>query len=108
MEMVALAEVAPGRRLARPVTNSAGAVLCPAGTALTPALIEKLVNAGIDGVYVHGGGRQGLGVQERMDNLRKRFAGVTDPALLELKKIVETRLEAMAAQESGDAGAQGS
>jgi len=98
MELVSLVEITPGRILARPVANSAGAVLCQAGSLLTEALIEKLENAGIDSVYVQGGGREGPTLEERLAALQTRFTRVADPALLELRAIVEARFDLMRRQ----------
>jgi methylmalonyl-CoA mutase cobalamin-binding subunit len=81
------------------VTNAAGAVLCAPGCALTPSLIERLANAGVETVYIQGGGRRGPAAADRLQVLQARFDGITNPAMMELKKAVEYRLEAIRKQE---------
>jgi hypothetical protein len=95
MELVRILSVRPGQVLARDVANTAGAVLCPAGSRLTRAVIERLKTAGIDSVVIEGVDNRGPTPQERLDVLRRRFAGVDDPILLQVKATIENRLQLM-------------
>ena len=52
MPRILLSKAQPGQVLTRPVTTSAGVVMVQAGSPLTPALIERLTNFGVDTVVV--------------------------------------------------------
>lgn len=97
MYLISVGELEPGQVVARAVTNASGAVLCPSGLELTQAIINRLVNAGIDTVAVEGGRTDVARVQERIESLNTRFAGVTDPLLIKLKEAMEIRLRALIA-----------
>lgn len=81
-----------GQVIAQPVTNKNGAILCPAGFTLNASVIERLKNAGVDSLAVEGGAPTGPSIDERLSMLEQRFAGVSDPMLLQLKGIIQRRL----------------
>ncbi len=95
MYLVSVGELEPGQVVAKAVTNASGAVLCPPGLELTQAIIDRLVNAGIDHVAIEGGATDVARVQERIDSLNTRFSGVTDSLLIKLKEAMETRLRTL-------------
>ncbi|GMU91551.1 MAG: hypothetical protein AMXMBFR4_06090 [Candidatus Hydrogenedentota bacterium] len=94
MQMVSVATLAPGQVVAAPVTNSGGAILCPAGFTLTESAISRLQNAGIEFVSIQGDAAtcENAAAHVRLENLEKRFSRVSDPILLELKDAVAARL----------------
>jgi hypothetical protein len=97
MQLVSVATLSPGQVLAAPVTNSGGAILCPAGFTLTESAISRLRNAGIEFASIEGdaGGGDDAATQARLESLEKRFGGVSDPLLLELKDAVAARLHSI-------------
>lgn len=95
MYLVRIAELEPGQRLAKAVTNANGAVLCPAGFELTESTIERLKNAGVESVVLEGGSSNADAIKERLGALDARFAGISDPAMIRIKTIVENRLRSM-------------
>jgi hypothetical protein len=95
--LVPIGHLEPGQIVARAVTNSGGAILCPPGLALTQAIIDRLSIAGIDHVAVKGSGVEKEHIQQRLDALEARCRGLTDPLSLQLKNLMECRLRAMLA-----------
>ena len=104
MKVVRLEQVNPGDVTADYVRNGAGGILVAPGTELTEAHLRRLKIAGVDTVPV--GGQDTLNevdlakLQRRIEDLNLRFTGVTDPLLLEIKKIAGGRLQAMLPAES--------
>lgn len=82
----------PGQVVADAVTNSKGAVLCPMGYQLTEQAIQRLSNANIGAVWIEGSAKPGIDIDARQAELDKRFAGISDPVLLGIRKILEDRL----------------
>jgi len=92
MESISIAAARPGHILAKAVTNATGAVLCPPGLRLTQATIERLRNAGVQSLIVEGGKDAGRALDERLADLQRRFAGIDDPLMLQIKAALEKRL----------------
>ncbi|MCC6489789.1 MAG: hypothetical protein IT364_20035 [Candidatus Hydrogenedentes bacterium] len=99
MYLVRIAQLEPGQRLAKAVTNANGAVLCPAGFELTESAIARLRNAGVESVVLEGGSSNADAIKERIGALDARFEGVTDPAMIRIKETVENRLRSMLPRE---------
>lgn len=97
MYLVQVGELEPGQIVAKAVTNSGGAILCPPGLELTQAIIERLARAGVDNVAIEGGGSSAERVHQRLDALEFRFRDVTDPLLLELKGAMDRQIRSMLA-----------
>lgn len=97
MQLCKISDAAPGMALARPICNSEGAVLCPAGFVLTDVAIQRIENAGVEAFFIEGGEESGPTPAERIEELNRRFAGITDPLMLELKSIVENHYAAKGA-----------
>ena len=95
MYLVRIAELEPGQRLAKAVTNAKGAVLCPPGFELTENVIERLKQAGIETVVIEGGTTNDASIRERLAGLESRFNGVTDPDMIRIRTLVENRLRMM-------------
>jgi putative cell wall-binding protein len=98
MRRLPISEVLPGQKLARAITNASGVVMVQPGTALTPALIERLQALGVDSVLIAGdpaGLGAGPSVDERLRELDARFAGhEQDGWMMQLKDIVARQLRA--------------
>ncbi len=92
MFLVSISSVQPGQVIAKAVTSSSGAVLCPPGFRLTESAIERLRNAGIDALVVEGGESSGPTLEERLGELQQRFQKVDDPIMLQLRATIEKRL----------------
>lgn len=95
LQLVNIAQLKPGQVVATAVTNSGGAVLCPVGFKLTEKAIERLGNAGVDAVVVDVNEKLMANIDRRIEALQKRFEGVDDPIMLQLKATVEQRLNFM-------------
>jgi hypothetical protein len=95
MELVSISSVQPGRVIARAITGAEGVVLCPQGLRLTETAIERLKRMGVESVVLelHGGAQARL--QQRIAELEQRFTAVDDPLLLQIKALIEARLQNM-------------
>ncbi len=98
MILVSIDELKPGQVVARAVTNAGGAVLCPPGFELNETTIERLKRAGVDAVLLEMPGVSNERVEERLAELHRRFAGIEDPILLQIKATIEKRLNFMLLQ----------
>jgi hypothetical protein len=84
--------------LGKEILNPEGMVLCGAGTPLTPALIERLINMDVVDITVEGhpvilGDEKTL--QEELHEIDLRFQRVEDIApLMYLKKRIQAKLAA--------------
>ncbi|MBN2308084.1 MAG: hypothetical protein JXR94_03890 [Candidatus Hydrogenedentes bacterium] len=92
MHAISIHLLRPGQVVAQPVTNPRGGVLCPVGFRLTEASIERLRTAGVQTVSVEGTD-EGPSIVERIERLHRRFEGIDDPILLQIKAAIEKRLE---------------
>jgi len=98
VQRILLGQAGPGMILAKEILNPEGMVLCGAGTALSPALIERLAGMDIVDVTVEGHpviieGEKSL--QEELQEVDLRFQRVEDIApLMYLKKRIQARLAA--------------
>ena len=72
--------------------------MCPAGLVLTDTAINRLERTGIEGFFVEGGEDNGPTPEERIADLKRRFSGITEPAMLEISAIVENHFRSMIAQ----------
>jgi hypothetical protein len=93
---MAIDNLKPGMRLARPVTNKGGAVMLGEETELTVALIDKMRDMDIQGVFVQGFSNPATPKDEMLSGLEDRFANVPDePRLAVLKKVMRDHLEGL-------------
>ena len=98
MQRILMAQAGPGMILAKEILNPEGMVLCGSGTALSPALIERLVNMDVVDVTVEGHPVNIEGdktLQEELQEIDLRFQRVEDIApLMYLKKRIQAKLAA--------------
>ncbi len=99
MYIVRIEDVKPDQVLAKAVTNRTGATLCPPGFKMTEAAIARLKTAGIESVILEGGPDEDTHYQERLDELNKRFEGVDDPIMLQIKAALVKRISFMAMED---------
>jgi hypothetical protein len=86
----------PGMKLARPVTNKGGMVMLAEDTELTMALIDKMRDMDIQGVFVQGLSGPAMPKDEMLCGLEERFASVPDePRMAILKRIMRDHLEGL-------------
>lgn len=83
----------PGQVVANAVTNASGAVLCPMGYTLTEQAIGRLKNASVASVWIEGNSKPPVDIEARQAELDKRFSGISDPILIGIKGILDTRLK---------------
>lgn len=98
MQLCKISDAAPGMVLARPIRNPEGAVLCPAGLELTDMSIRRLQRTGVETFFVEGGDEIGPTPEERIAELTRRFQGISDPVMLQIKDIVENHFRGSSAQ----------
>lgn len=98
MYLVNIEDVRPGQVVAKAVTSATGAVLCPPGFQMTATAIERLKNAGVTSVIVEGLDESRRTIAQRLEELHRRFAGIDDPLLIQLKAAVERRLSLTAVE----------
>jgi len=92
LELVSVSQLRPGQIVAKAITNANGGILCPPGFLLTESAIERLKNAGVLSIIIESLEYKGPETQARLRELEKRFEGIDDPILLQLKAAVESRL----------------
>jgi len=78
--------------VASAVTNHGGAVLVPPGYKLTEQAIARLKNAGVDGVIVEERKHARPDMDGRIAAVSKRFEGIDDPIMLQLRATILKRL----------------
>jgi len=92
MPRIPLKDCKPGQVLGRPVVNGNRMVLLPEGTELSSKLIERLADAGVEGVVVSDGRPADAEVVERLAALDARFLGHEDNPLMMAVKAVVVRV----------------
>jgi len=92
MRRVSIAGAKPKQVLAQAVTTAQGATLCPSGFRLTETAIERLKRAGIESVVIKGSRVKGPTAEVRIAALNRRFDGIDDPIMLQIKATIENRL----------------
>ena len=92
MERINIASAKPRQVLAQAVTTAQGAVLCPSGFRLTETALERLKRAGIESVVIKGSRVKGPAAEARIEALNRRFDGIDDPIMLQIKATIENRL----------------
>lgn len=96
MGRISIENLKPGMKLARPVTNKGGMVMLAEETELTVALIDKMRDMDIQGVFVQGLSGPSVPKDEILSELEERFAGVpNEPRMTVLKKIMRDHLEGL-------------
>jgi hypothetical protein len=89
MKKIQLSAVEPGEVVARPVATSSGMVMVQPGAVLTPDIIARLENLGVDWVWLEGAAADAKPLEVVLAELELRFAGHDGDALMmELKDVV--------------------
>ncbi len=97
MKRVVIEELTLGMILAKPVTNSTGLVVLPAGAELDDATLSRLQRLDLTSVYVEGeaGDASGKTLVELEAELDHRFRQVIDdPIQLQLRETIRLQLRA--------------
>jgi hypothetical protein len=93
MKKVPITEIEPGQVVARPVATSNGMVMVQSGAVLTVEIIDRLLNLGVDVVWLEGAAADARPVEALLADLDRRFAGHEHDALMmELKNLVTNRI----------------
>lgn len=89
MHRIPLSNAQAGHVLARRVASAGGMAMMPSGTALTPALIERLERAGIQSVVIADEHDAGVSPDDLRHAFDELFAGHEHDAwMMELKDLV--------------------
>jgi hypothetical protein len=88
-----LAELKPGMKLLKPVTNASGMTLLSEGTELNGELIDRLHRMEVEGVYVRGNNRPDRPLEEILAVLEARFIKTgQEPHMATLKRIFQEHI----------------
>jgi len=104
MQKIPIDLATPGMKVAKPVANDRGIVLCGPGSELTEEMIIRLSDMGIKRITVEGHpmdtGDTGKSLGQQIDELQTRFRKVEgDPLMRRIKDIFLERLRERANQE---------
>ncbi len=89
MKKLSIADAEAGQVVARPVATSGGMVMVQAGAELTVEIISRLMDLGIDTVWVEGTAENAKPVEQLLAELDLRFSGHDDdPLMMALKAVV--------------------
>ena len=104
MQKIPIDLATPGMKLAKPVANDRGIVLCGPGTELTEEMIARLSNMGAKQITVEGHpmdtGDAEKSLGQQTDELHARFRKVEgDPLMRKIKNIFLERLRERANEE---------
>ena len=84
----------------RPVVTPGGVVLMQPGAVLTEDLIARLLNLGVDIVWLQGSGPDAKRVETLLAELDQRFVGHDhDSLMMELKAVIANRIRQGAADD---------
>jgi len=99
MPRIALNKLQPGMRLAKPVTNNNGLVMLAEDTELTRALIDKISDMDIAGVYIQGMTQPDTPKEEMIAGLEQRFKNVENEPYMDLiKQALKEHIEGLYGQ----------
>ncbi|NVL89920.1 MAG: hypothetical protein HWN69_02840 [Desulfobacterales bacterium] len=98
MQKIPIDRAMPGMKLAKPVANDRGIVLCGQGAELTEEIIERLSGMGVKRITVEGHpidtGEPEKSLSQHIDELHARFRKVEgDPLMKRIKDIFLERLK---------------
>lgn len=93
MRRIALAEAQVGDILAEPLTDEQGKMLLPKGARLSTAVLSLLRRRGISVLSVEGEDPLAGDIQQLLEKLEFRFAGLEDdPLMMQIKAIARGHL----------------
>jgi len=96
MPRITLDKLKPGMKLAKPVTNQNGLVMLAEDTDLTTALIEKISDLDITGVYIKGMTQPDMPKEEMLSSLDQRFKHVeNEPYMDVIKQVLQEQIEGL-------------
>lgn len=96
MQRLPLSYIKPGMKTFEEVVDANGRVLCGKGIELTEDHIKRFHELGVNFVTVEGHPVNlpwEKTLEEELEALNRRFEGIEDPVLLEIKKILEEFLK---------------
>ncbi len=96
MQRLPLSYIKPGMKTFEEVVDQNGRVLCGKGIELTEEHIKKFQEFGVNFVTVEGHPVKlpwEKTLEEELQELEKRFEGIQDETLLEIKKVMEEFLK---------------
>ena len=96
MQRLPLSYIKPGMKTYEEVIDANGRVLCGKGVELTEDHIKRFEELGVNFVTVEGNPVKlpwEKSLEEELKELEKRFEGITDKNLLEIKKLLKEFLE---------------
>jgi len=96
MQRLPLSYIKPGMKTYEEVIDANGRVLCGKGVELTEDHIKRFEDFGVNFVTVEGNPVKlpwEKSLEEELKELEKRFEGITDKNLLEIKKLLKEFLE---------------
>lgn len=94
MPKVAIDNLKPGMKTAKPVVNNNGMVLLGENTDLTAELIDRIRNMDVDGVYIQGTARPSKSKDEFLSEIEGRFRNVEgDPRMEVIKRSIQIHIE---------------
>ncbi len=86
----------PGMKLVKPVISNNGMVLLGEGMELTEKWIQRIVDMGIENLYVEGSQEPAVPKEELLAQLEARFKYIQDcPYMVLINKAVSEHIEAM-------------
>lgn len=89
MKKVPITEVEPGQVVARPVAASSGMVMVQPGAVLTAEIIGRLLNLGVDTIWLEGAASDAKSIEVVLQELEQRFVGHEhDELMMEIKAAV--------------------
>jgi hypothetical protein len=89
MKKLSLTGAEAGQIVARPVATSSGMVMVQPGAELTAEIISRLMDLGVDTVWVDGTAENAKPVDQLLAELDRRFTGhEDDPLMMALKAVV--------------------
>jgi len=95
MRKATLSNCAQGDFLARHIVAASGVVLAGEGTKLTPRLIERFAENGIEAIWIDGDEQmEPFELDEKKAQIQRRFSAIgNDPLLREMKNKLMQALE---------------
>ncbi|NIA15211.1 MAG: hypothetical protein GWP08_14155 [Nitrospiraceae bacterium] len=93
MQETSIEEAKPGHVLIRNVFSTGGTVLCREGFVLTDNALDRLKRAGVESVVIKGTSESKVSnSEERVAALNRRFEGIDDKLMLQIRALIEHRL----------------
>jgi hypothetical protein len=89
MKKLPITEAEAGQVVARPVATASGMVMVQPGAALTPEIVSRLADLGIDTIWVEGASDDSKPLDVLITELEARFAAHEgDTLMMALKTVV--------------------